>query len=115
MDTRLLHLAAYGCTPKAHPANAAIVVFPVGLLWWRPRRVACRDQFVRRSSWPRAGLPADVGRPLAHAPSEPPEICRVPHLGWRDVVEVIGDRAETVALMFRFGRATGPPPFEISN
>ncbi|MGC4810428.1 hypothetical protein ACLQ29_07890 [Micromonospora sp. DT228] len=48
-------------------------------------------------------------------PSEPWERCRVPLAGWHVEVEVVGVRAEKVALTFQFGRATGPPPFEISN
>jgi hypothetical protein len=39
----------------------------------------------------------------------------VPLPGWRDEIEVIGDRAEKAALTLRFGLATRPPPFEISN
>jgi hypothetical protein len=35
--------------------------------------------------------------------------------GKRDEVEAIGDRAEKAALTLQFGRATRPPPFEISN
>ncbi|TNH30756.1 hypothetical protein FHG89_05765 [Micromonospora orduensis] len=88
MDTRLLHLPAHGCTPKAYLANTAMVVFQLGS-WWRPRTAIRRDQLVR-------GLP-------------------VPHAEWRDEARAIGDRAETVALTFQFGRVTGPPPFEISN
>jgi hypothetical protein len=30
----------------------------------------------------------------------------VPHLGWRDEIEAIGDKAETVALTFQVGRVT---------
>ncbi|WP_433315049.1 hypothetical protein ACQP0U_01325 [Micromonospora sp. CA-269861] len=69
-----------------------------------------------------AGLPLSlltVGGPLAHAsswrPSEPRERFRVRLDGQRDEVEAIGDRAEKAALAFHFGRATRPPPFEISN
>ncbi|MET8282628.1 hypothetical protein [Micromonospora sp. NPDC005174] len=47
MDTRLLHLPAHGCTPKAYLANAA--VFPVGFPVAATTEVARRDQFVRCS------------------------------------------------------------------
>ncbi|MET8249790.1 hypothetical protein [Micromonospora sp. NPDC005197] len=77
MDIRLLHFPAYGCTPKAHLADTAMVGF--------------------------------------HASPGPLATFRVPHVGQRDEVEAIGDRAEMVALTFQFGRVTGPPPFEISN
>jgi len=78
MDTRLLHLAAHGRTPKAYPANAAIVVFPVGLLWWRPRGSPVEiSSFVGRRGGERARRPPRGVRARTCRPSHPGSVgCR---------------------------------------